>query len=361
MYNGIGLSTTRGSATSGYVNKNLSYVKPDFFRRKIEQSTNSFKSSEKKDLNGNILNSMNPVLLEHNRKHMIESKVLEMREELEGNGKLNPNEIEEKCKEYRNKLNSTTLTQSSKETTDSHEVMLQKEIRNKKLFNAFNFNKTNEISYEDYKPGRSFDPEYQEQQKNIRIQKKQERDTSKQIMNISEGEVPRLTNGELREQRRQRNVNVYSKRYRSRSRSRSWSRSRSRSRSYSNERYQNRRSRSPIRRKKYHENRSRSPIERHERYSRRSKSPIYDNKPRRSSSQHYDEVETQKEVLLKNNSEIPDSSKDVGIEKEKASTRSRSSSYSSSSSRSSSSSSCSYSSQSVHSKNSRKIRRSSSN
>jgi hypothetical protein len=28
MYNGIGLQTPRGSGTSGYVQKNLSYVKP---------------------------------------------------------------------------------------------------------------------------------------------------------------------------------------------------------------------------------------------------------------------------------------------------------------------------------------------
>jgi hypothetical protein len=28
MYNGIGLQTPRGSGTSGYVQKNLSYIKP---------------------------------------------------------------------------------------------------------------------------------------------------------------------------------------------------------------------------------------------------------------------------------------------------------------------------------------------
>jgi len=28
MYNGIGLATARGSGTSGYVQKNLSFVKP---------------------------------------------------------------------------------------------------------------------------------------------------------------------------------------------------------------------------------------------------------------------------------------------------------------------------------------------
>ena len=39
MYNGIGLSTTRGSATSGHVTKNLSYVKPDFFRKKISENS----------------------------------------------------------------------------------------------------------------------------------------------------------------------------------------------------------------------------------------------------------------------------------------------------------------------------------
>ena len=30
MYNGIGLATPRGSSTSGYVQRNLAYVKPYF-------------------------------------------------------------------------------------------------------------------------------------------------------------------------------------------------------------------------------------------------------------------------------------------------------------------------------------------
>ena len=38
-YNGIGLTTPRGSATSGHVQRNLSHLRPDFYRSKLSANS----------------------------------------------------------------------------------------------------------------------------------------------------------------------------------------------------------------------------------------------------------------------------------------------------------------------------------
>jgi serine/arginine repetitive matrix protein 2 len=167
MYNGIGLATTRGSSTSGYVQKNLSFVKPEFFRQKIDQTTsggrnNRFNNDSFIDKNKTV----NKELLEHNRKHAIESKVLELRLSLEDEG-LDEDEIERQCQELREKSATSLVVSSSRgKKTDSHEITLRKEQELEKLRNAFAVG-------DDYKPGASFDPEQQEIKKQKRLEEKQ--------------------------------------------------------------------------------------------------------------------------------------------------------------------------------------------
>jgi serine/arginine repetitive matrix protein 2 len=96
-YNGIGLSTVRGSATSGHVQKNLSHIRPEFFRNKIDSNTG-------KNQQGNASNPyalrVNNDVIEHNKKHAMEAKIYEYQEDLVDKGVMSAEEIEQKVALY---------------------------------------------------------------------------------------------------------------------------------------------------------------------------------------------------------------------------------------------------------------------
>ena len=78
MYNGIGLTTPRGSGTNGYVQTNAACVRT----RKDPVSylkDDQFKSAAP----AGLFREPNPGLVEHERKRQIELKCLELRERLE--------------------------------------------------------------------------------------------------------------------------------------------------------------------------------------------------------------------------------------------------------------------------------------
>jgi len=67
MYNGIGLATPRGSGTSGYVQRNLAYIKPSF-KGKADFT------KELKRLRQNVIparRKANPEILLHKQKREI--------------------------------------------------------------------------------------------------------------------------------------------------------------------------------------------------------------------------------------------------------------------------------------------------
>lgn len=67
MYNGIGLTTVRGSGTNGYVQRNLSFVR----RRQ------KFKTLEETEFaKPAILKQPNKDIMEHNRKRQVELEVV---------------------------------------------------------------------------------------------------------------------------------------------------------------------------------------------------------------------------------------------------------------------------------------------
>lgn len=76
MYNGIGLSTVRGSATNGYVQRNLSHVR---MRKRAHRFDPDQMAMPKPK-------GANKELLQHERKREIEVKVLGIREALEDRG-----------------------------------------------------------------------------------------------------------------------------------------------------------------------------------------------------------------------------------------------------------------------------------
>ena len=81
MYNGIGLTTARGSGTNGQVTRNLAFVhntKEDKVQYKPEEEIQKLDAIAQKKPNLEIL--------DHERKRKLENKCLEYREELEAEG-----------------------------------------------------------------------------------------------------------------------------------------------------------------------------------------------------------------------------------------------------------------------------------
>ncbi|KAL7067316.1 hypothetical protein ACR3K2_22430 [Cryptosporidium serpentis] len=92
MYNGIGLATARGSGTSGYIQKNLSFYKP---RSNFERNNNF--------LTTNLSIKPDPDLLEHQKLRQIELEVVLYLEKLSAEG-ITGEELENKVSQKRNEL-----------------------------------------------------------------------------------------------------------------------------------------------------------------------------------------------------------------------------------------------------------------
>ena len=166
MYNGIGLTTPRGSATSGHVTTNLSHIKPEFFRNKLDANSGKLQNRDV----GNIKQARaNSDVLEHNRKRSIEAKVFAFQEALLEKG-FTDDEIEEKCAQLRLQLeNSSKVGDLSKDSskTDSHAIAMKKMEENAKIKAAFGIG-------DDFVEGAAFDPEIQEQRRQARLVEKEE-------------------------------------------------------------------------------------------------------------------------------------------------------------------------------------------
>lgn len=80
MYNGIGITTPRGTGTNGYVQRNLSFVPTK--RERVEY----VKDVELKKLETLIEKKGNAEILEHEKKRKIEVKCMEMRDMMLNNG-----------------------------------------------------------------------------------------------------------------------------------------------------------------------------------------------------------------------------------------------------------------------------------
>lgn len=99
MYNGIGLQTPRGSGTSGYIQRNLSYVKP----RRSDFPLGSRIGLENHFGKGPKTRKANPELLEHDKRRKIEIQLLILSDQLKSDG-LNENEVEKRIDLERQRL-----------------------------------------------------------------------------------------------------------------------------------------------------------------------------------------------------------------------------------------------------------------
>jgi hypothetical protein len=94
MADNVGLTTPRGSGTSGYVQKNRSLLRP---RDKIQPYPKDFEYTKHRP------RQPDAEILEHEAKRDIEVKVLELRDKLEDEG-VDEDEIDDQCEGLRRKL-----------------------------------------------------------------------------------------------------------------------------------------------------------------------------------------------------------------------------------------------------------------
>ncbi|CAN9354106.1 unnamed protein product [Alternaria sp. RS040] len=94
MADNVGLTTPRGSGTSGYVQKNRSLLRP---RDKAQPYPKDWESAKHRP------RQPDAEILEHEAKRDIEVKVLELRDKLEDEG-VDEDEIDDQCEGLRRKL-----------------------------------------------------------------------------------------------------------------------------------------------------------------------------------------------------------------------------------------------------------------
>lgn len=150
MYNGIGLRTVRGSGTNGYVQRNLSALRPSQSRPQ-QYGQMEFVPPEPKKANKEIL--------EHNRKRQVEVQVFQLREDMEDRGHTAA-EIEKQTSKLRKRLEREAESSINRtdRPTETHEIAERKEEEIRRLRNAFGLG-------DSFVPGEAFDQDLQEQRK----------------------------------------------------------------------------------------------------------------------------------------------------------------------------------------------------
>lgn len=81
MSSNVGLSTPRGSGTSGYVQRNLAHLRPRDQAKPYSTDLDSLKHRQRQP---------DKEILEHDRKRDVEVKVFELRDRLEDEGYVLP-------------------------------------------------------------------------------------------------------------------------------------------------------------------------------------------------------------------------------------------------------------------------------
>ncbi|KAJ1960586.1 RNA-splicing factor [Dipsacomyces acuminosporus] len=164
MYNGIGLTTPRGSGTSGHVVRNKSALKPS--QRDRTQSNRRYE--REKPLAPRPVDSG---ILEHERKRQVEVKCLELQDELESQG-LDDDQIEERVEAFRQNLlaNLDRLDLSGGKPLkpfETQRIAEAKRTENAKMARALRVE-------ESYVEGEAFDQELQELKRRRRMLEREE-------------------------------------------------------------------------------------------------------------------------------------------------------------------------------------------
>jgi len=178
MYNGIGLTTPRGSGTNGYIPRNLGFVRQ---RPKIE-----YKDPIEEDKNL-LRRKPNQEILEHERKRELELRVMMWAEEQHlFDGGLTEEEIEAKLALKRALLVGGEFdSEKLKKSKETHQYLLAQQQQAERFHKVFEIEKT-------YEPGSAFD------------EKKQKLARDKKFADRVEREKQRILEKEERERDRRR-------------------------------------------------------------------------------------------------------------------------------------------------------------
>ncbi|TRM68384.1 cwf21 domain-containing protein, partial [Schizophyllum amplum] len=163
MYNGIGLTTPRGSGTNGYVQRNLSVLRS---HQTGQDRGNTWDAPPPKH------REPDAGILEHERKRTVEVKCLELQLRLEDE-EVPEDDIEAQVSALREKLlaDMAALAPSAKnlKPSDTHAIAAAKKVELDKMARALGTRR-------DYVEGAAFDREKQEEEKIKRLQEREERD-----------------------------------------------------------------------------------------------------------------------------------------------------------------------------------------
>ncbi|KIP09177.1 hypothetical protein PHLGIDRAFT_126482 [Phlebiopsis gigantea 11061_1 CR5-6] len=163
MYNGIGLTTPRGSGTNGYVIRNLSVLRT---HQTAAERAAAWDVAPPKH------REPDAEILEHERKRKVEVKCLELQLELEDKG-LDEDKIEQEVDALRQKLLANLGNMApdirSLKPSDRHGIAAAKKEELSKMARALG-------TRSDYTEGEAFDREKQEESKIRRAAEREERD-----------------------------------------------------------------------------------------------------------------------------------------------------------------------------------------
>ncbi|KAF8845750.1 cwf21-domain-containing protein [Paxillus ammoniavirescens] len=167
MYNGIGLTTPRGSGTNGYVQRNLSVLR-------VHET--AAERAAAWDIAPPKHREPDEAILEHERKRKVEVKCLELQLKLEDDG-LDEVDIENKVEELRTKLTAdlASFSTSAKnlKPSDTHAIAAAKRAELDKMARALGTRR-------DYTEGEAFDREKQEEKKIHRLAEREERNRKRE-------------------------------------------------------------------------------------------------------------------------------------------------------------------------------------
>lgn len=246
MSSNVGLSTPRGSGTSGYVQRNLSHIRPR------DPNTSSYHPKDYDKFEKHKQRQPDKEILDHDRKRNVEVKCLELRDKLEDDG-MEEDEIEERVSALRNalmgQLDSQRVDARGLKSHQVHELAQAKMAENARLQRALQISS-------DYEEGSHWKRQAEEKVR------RQEEIAAKEALAMQERERQRQREVED-EIRREREKDAELRRRNRRDRSDSRSRSRSPNRS---------RSRSDRGRGRNNESRSRSKSRRSDSYDSRDRS-----------------------------------------------------------------------------------------
>ncbi|BGP31925.1 RNA-splicing factor [Rhodotorula toruloides] len=158
-YNGVGLSTPRGSGTSGHIQANRSHLRP---RQQPREAAHDFKDSF-------AHRPPDQGILDHERKRRVEAQCFELQVSLEDDG-IEADEIERQVSTLREKLLAQSERQQQQgpiKQHERHQLAAAKEQADARMRAALGIKA-------DHQEGAAFDRELQEQLKKQRIAEREQ-------------------------------------------------------------------------------------------------------------------------------------------------------------------------------------------